>query len=72
MLDVPYGSEAVGGVIEAISIRDPPTASCNDKVGEGEKCSGSQQLATIRRLSPSEAVTRKIFYENTRRVMKIR
>jgi predicted TIM-barrel fold metal-dependent hydrolase len=47
-------------------------SDCNDKAGEGEKCSGSQQLATIRRLSTSGEVTRKILYENTRRVMKIK
>lgn len=47
-------------------------SDCNDRVGEGEKCSGSQQLATIRRLSPSGAVTRKILYGNARRVLKIK
>ena len=46
-------------------------SDCNDRVGEGEKCSGSQQLATIKRLSPSEEVTRKILYGNARKVLKI-
>jgi predicted TIM-barrel fold metal-dependent hydrolase len=47
-------------------------SDCNDRVGEGEKCSGLQQLATIQRLSPSREVTRKILYGNARRVMKIK
>ncbi|MCI0524183.1 MAG: amidohydrolase [Acidobacteria bacterium] len=47
-------------------------SDCNDRIGEGEKCSGSQQLATIRRLSPSNEVTRKILNENARRVMRIK
>lgn len=47
-------------------------SDCNDRVGEGEKCSGSQQLATIRRLSPSGEVTRKILSGNARRVLKIK
>lgn len=47
-------------------------SDCSDRLGEGEKCSGSQQLATIRRMSPSEEATRKILCENSRRVLKIR
>ncbi|MGH9767907.1 MAG: amidohydrolase family protein [Blastocatellia bacterium] len=47
-------------------------SDCNDRVGEGEKCSGSQQLAAIRRLSPSEEVTRKILYGTARRVLRVR
>jgi predicted TIM-barrel fold metal-dependent hydrolase len=47
-------------------------SDCNDRFGEGEKCSGSQQLATIRRISPGEEVTRKILFENSRRVLKIK
>lgn len=47
-------------------------SDCNDRAGGDEKCSGSQQLATIRRLSPSEGVTRKILRENARRVLKIK
>jgi predicted TIM-barrel fold metal-dependent hydrolase len=46
-------------------------SDCNDSVGEGEKCSGSQQLATIRRLSPSKAIERKILFENAKRVLKL-
>jgi predicted TIM-barrel fold metal-dependent hydrolase len=47
-------------------------SDCNDRIGEGEKCSGSQQLATIRRLSPDKKVVEKILYKNAARVMKIK
>ena len=47
-------------------------SDCNDRLGFGEKCSGAQQLETIKRLSPSEEVTRKILSGNARRVLKIK
>ena len=31
-------------------------SDCNDREGRGEKCSGSQQLAAIRRLAPADAL----------------
>jgi predicted TIM-barrel fold metal-dependent hydrolase len=46
-------------------------SDCNDSVGEGPKCSGSQQLATIRRLAPNKAAERKILFENAKRVLKL-
>jgi uncharacterized protein len=46
-------------------------SDCNDRDGKGNKCSGSQQLAAIRRLSPSDAATRKMLYGNAARVLKI-
>ena len=46
-------------------------SDCSDPVGEGPKCSGSQQLATVRRLAPNAAALRKILYGNASRVMKI-
>ena len=46
-------------------------SDCSDAVGEGEKCSGSQMLATIRRLAPSKAVERKLLFENAKRVLKL-
>ena len=45
-------------------------SDCNDSDGRGLKCSGSQQIATIRRLA-SPAVQRKIFEGNARRIMRI-
>ncbi len=47
-------------------------SDCNDTVGTGEKCSGSQQLATIRRLVKEPKILRKIFYQNASRVLKIK
>lgn len=47
-------------------------SDCNDTVGQGEKCSGSQQIATVRRLLPDKKAQEKIFYRNAHRVLKIR
>lgn len=46
-------------------------SDCNDAVGEGEKCSGSQMLSAVRRLSGSKAVERKLLFENAKRVLKL-
>jgi predicted TIM-barrel fold metal-dependent hydrolase len=46
-------------------------SDCNDRVGEGEKCSGSQQLATLRKLVSDSAALRRILYGNAARVLKI-
>ena len=46
-------------------------SDCNDSVGTGEKCSGSQMLATIRRLAPDKAAERKILFGNAKRVLKL-
>lgn len=46
-------------------------SDCNDSVGEGIKCSGSQMLAAIRRFSPSKAVERKLLFENAKRVLRL-
>ncbi len=47
-------------------------SDCNDAFGQGEKCSGSQQLAALRRLAPDEKIRRKILYQNASRVLKIK
>lgn len=47
-------------------------SDCNDTVGAGEKCSGSQQLATIRRLVTEPKILRKLLYQNASRVLKIK
>ncbi|HEY2343304.1 MAG TPA: amidohydrolase family protein [Chthoniobacteraceae bacterium] len=46
-------------------------SDCNDRVGQGEKCSGSQMLATIRRLASSKETERKLLYANAKRLLKI-
>ncbi|HEX4947183.1 MAG TPA: amidohydrolase family protein [Blastocatellia bacterium] len=47
-------------------------SDCNDTVGQGEKCSGAQQIATVRRLVSDPKIQRKIFYQNARRIMRIK
>lgn len=47
-------------------------SDCNDSVGEGEKCSGAQMIAAVRRLSPSKAVERKLLYENAKVLLKLK
>ena len=46
-------------------------SDCDDAIGSGEKCSGSQMLATIRRLAPSKEVERKLLFGNAKRVLKL-
>jgi predicted TIM-barrel fold metal-dependent hydrolase len=46
-------------------------SDCSDTVGTGEKCSGSQMIATIRRLAPNKAAERKILFENAKRILKL-
>jgi predicted TIM-barrel fold metal-dependent hydrolase len=46
-------------------------SDCNDTAGAGEKCSGSQQIAAIRRLSSSKQIERKILWGNARKLLKL-
>ena len=46
-------------------------SDCNDREGAGKPCSGEQQLAALRRLSPNDRTVRKILYENSARLFKI-
>ena len=45
-------------------------SDCNDAVGSGAKCQGSQTIAAIRRLSPNKAIERKILYENAKKLFR--
>jgi predicted TIM-barrel fold metal-dependent hydrolase len=47
-------------------------SDCSDREGAGTPCSGSQQLAAVRRLSPTPEATRKMLYDNAARVFKIK
>jgi len=47
-------------------------SDCDDRAGQGAKCSGSQCLATVRRLAPSGEIVSKILHGNAARVLKIR
>jgi predicted TIM-barrel fold metal-dependent hydrolase len=46
-------------------------SDCSDHDGAGQTCSGSQQLAAIRRLAPDDQAVRKMLSLNAARVMKI-
>ncbi len=42
-------------------------SDCNDVLGRGPGCQGTQTIATIRRLAPSKAIERKILFGNSRK-----
>ena len=46
-------------------------SDCNDKDGAGERCSGSQCIAAVRRLAPDATAIRKILHDNAARLLKI-
>lgn len=46
-------------------------SDCDDRVGTGTACQGSQTIATIRRLSPSKEIERKILYENSKALFRL-
>jgi predicted TIM-barrel fold metal-dependent hydrolase len=46
-------------------------SDCSDHDGAGQICSGSQQLAAIRRLAPDDQAVRKMLSLNAARVMRI-
>jgi predicted TIM-barrel fold metal-dependent hydrolase len=46
-------------------------SDCSDWVGEGEKCSGSQQIAQMKSLAPDLKIQRKIFWENSAKLFRI-
>ena len=47
-------------------------SDCSDRDGKGKACSGSQQIAAVRRLSPGPEAERKLLYANAARVLKIK
>ena len=46
-------------------------SDCDDRVGAGAACQGSQTIAAIRKLSPNKAAERKILYENSKTRFRI-
>ncbi len=46
-------------------------SDCEDPTGTGPKCSGSQQLALVRRLSPDAAATRRMLHGNAAKLLKL-
>jgi predicted TIM-barrel fold metal-dependent hydrolase len=45
-------------------------SDCNDHVGTGPKCSGSQQIATVKKFASPE-IQKKIFWDNAARIIKV-
>ena len=45
-------------------------SDCDDRVGMGAACQGSQTIAAIRKFSPNKAAERKILYENAKKLFK--
>jgi len=46
-------------------------SDCDDRVGSGPACQGSQTIAAIRKLSPNKAAERKILYENSKKLFRL-
>ncbi len=46
-------------------------SDCDDKDGAGARCSGAQQLATVRKLAPDAGAVRKMLHDNAARVLKM-
>lgn len=46
-------------------------SDCNDAVGSGEKCQGSQTIAALRKLSPNKSIERKILYGNSKKLFRL-
>ena len=46
-------------------------SDCDDRVGSGPACQGSQTIAAIRKLAPNKAAERKILYENSKKLFRL-
>ena len=46
-------------------------SDCDDRVGAGAACQGSQTIAAIRKLAPNKVAERKILYENSKKLFKL-
>ncbi|HUQ93760.1 MAG TPA: amidohydrolase family protein [Bryobacteraceae bacterium] len=47
-------------------------SDCSDHDGYGEKCSGAKQIAQMRELAADSKILRKIFWENSARLFRIK
>jgi len=47
-------------------------SDCIDTIGRGPGCQGAQTLAAIRRLAPSKKIERKLLYENSKKLFRLR
>lgn len=46
-------------------------SDCDDRVGSGTACSGSQTIAAIRRLASSKVIERKILFGNSQKLFRL-
>ena len=46
-------------------------SDCNDTIGAGPGCQGSQTIAAIRRVAPSKQIERKLLFENAKQLLRI-
>lgn len=46
-------------------------SDCDDRVGTGAGCQGSQTMAAIRKLAPNKAAERKILFENAKKLFRL-
>ena len=46
-------------------------SDCTDTIGEGQHCTGSMIIASVRRLAPGKVVERKILYENAKKLFRL-
>jgi predicted TIM-barrel fold metal-dependent hydrolase len=46
-------------------------SDCDDRVGHGTACQGSQTIAAIRRLAANKTVERNILYENAKKLFRL-
>ncbi len=46
-------------------------SDCNDPIGRGPSCQGARTIASVRELSPTKAVERKLLYENAKKLFKL-
>jgi predicted TIM-barrel fold metal-dependent hydrolase len=46
-------------------------SDCDDRIGQGIACQGSQTIAAIRKLAPNPAAARKILYDNAKSLFRI-
>jgi uncharacterized protein len=46
-------------------------SDCDDRVGHGAACQGSQTIAALRKLSPNKAIERKILFGNAQKLFRL-
>jgi predicted TIM-barrel fold metal-dependent hydrolase len=46
-------------------------SDCNDPIGRGPSCQGARTIASVRELSPSKAIERKLLYENAKKLFRL-